>query len=713
MAEESRVVLFEVKIDTAESQKNLKELNATINEGNKKKEEQTKAVKTLAEVLKTEATTIADLRKQNSELNKIRNSANIATEDGRKQLKLANDALDKNNQAIKANVDQYTRQKIGIGDYSGALSQFFPMVGKVTTGIKGMDVGLKTLAANPVGAILTALVLTIQLVSGSLQKFEPVMDAIEEATRFLSDAFNGLIDGLGLLGSALGLFFSGNFSAGVDMMGEFADNIEEAVKEGQRLLQLTRDLEDATLKFRVSTATANNEMKALVVASKNVNLTYEEREALLKKASDLENETTAQAVALKRQAYEIARDTLLNEKLSQVEANGLRQQRNELDDVYIKRLIDSGVFAGEAGGEAKDAIETVVKAYEELKQAESEGLSFQEKIFNDQAKNREKEQAEQQKAIDAQNKLTEQKIKASEDANKAEAEYQAKRTTQLQKELDANNQLLVAFQQRIEAQDKLNEQEIANAENSINNLIVEVEKEEVVYTEQEQKEKERLERRAKKRLEFEKLTEDGKLAIANQALGQASSLLKKGSAEQKALSVSQAIISTYQGANKAIATYPPPLSFIFAGLTIAQGLKNVKAILATPEEGAKGFAKGGLTGKRIRSGDGVPIYRSNGDNLLATVRTGEVILNEHQQAMLGGDATFRRLGIAGFSKGGKIPAFAEGGLAGFTTTINNANDSSSIERLLKQPKSQPVLIMEDWEYKYGEIIENRESARIL
>lgn len=708
MAEEARVVLFEVKIDTAESQKNLKDLNKELDEGKKKKEEQSKAVKTLSEVLKQEATTIAELRKQNSELNKIRNSANIATDEGRKQLKLANDALDKNNQAIKANVDQYTRQKIGIGDYSGALSQFFPMVGKVTTGIKGMDVGLKTLAANPVGAILTALVLTIQLISGSLQKFEPVMDAIENATKGLTDAFNGLLDGLNLLGSALGLFFSGNFSAGVDMMGEFADNIEETVKEGQRLLELTRELEDATFKFRVATATANNEMKALVTASKNVNLSYEEREALLKKASDLENQVTAEAVALAEKSYDIKLRTLLNEKRQQVEINGLRKEAGETENAYLQRLVDSGVFAGEA-------IEEVIGAYEELKQAESEGLAFQEKIFNDQAKNREKYEAEQKKALDAQNKLIEQKIKLYEDANKAEADYEAQRTTRIQRELDLNHQLLLAFQQRMEAQENLRQQEIANAKNSIDILIEDIEAEEVIYSEQEQKELERATRRAKKRLELEKLTEDGKIAIAQTALGQASALLKKGSTEQKALAVGQAIISTYQGANKAIATYPPPLSFIFAGLTIAQGLKNVQAILKTDEKGGgtPAFAKGGLTGKRISSGDGIPVYRSNGDNLLATVRTGEVILNERQQAMLGGEATFRRLGIAGFAGGGKIPAFAEGGLAGFTTTINNANDSSSIERLLKQPKSQPVLIMEDWEYKYGEIVENRESARIL
>lgn len=48
----------------------------------------------------------------------------------------------------------------------------------------------------------------------------------------------------------------------------------------------------------------------------------------------------------------------------------------------------------------------------------------------------------------------------------------------------------------------------------------------------------------------------------------------------------------------------------------------------------------------------------NGDNILATVRTGEVILNERQQAALGGAETFKRIGVPGFASGGVVqPAY--------------------------------------------------------
>ena len=70
----------------------------------------------------------------------------------------------------------------------------------------------------------------------------------------------------------------------------------------------------------------------------------------------------------------------------------------------------------------------------------------------------------------------------------------------------------------------------------------------------------------------------------------------------------------------------------------------------------EGFAGGGLSGTKVKQGMGMPIKRSNGDNLLATIKTGEVILNQHQQAALGGARTFKRIGVAGFADGGMVGA---------------------------------------------------------
>lgn len=120
----------------------------------------------------------------------------------------------------------------------------------------------------------------------------------------------------------------------------------------------------------------------------------------------------------------------------------------------------------------------------------------------------------------------------------------------------------------------------------------------------------------------------------------------------------EALINTFLGVTRILQSPATPFIEPFASITrglniaatLATGLNAVRQINSTPA-----FALGG----KVMPGQGTPINRSNGDNILATVRTGEVILNENQQRMLGGDATFRRLGVPGFASGGLIASAAQ------------------------------------------------------
>lgn len=73
--------------------------------------------------MNAERDTIEQLREQNAMLNRVRNRTNLDTEEGRAQLELINKQLDANNEKIKENVDQYTQQKIGIGDYASGVKE--------------------------------------------------------------------------------------------------------------------------------------------------------------------------------------------------------------------------------------------------------------------------------------------------------------------------------------------------------------------------------------------------------------------------------------------------------------------------------------------------------------------------------------------------------------------------------------------------------------
>jgi len=92
---------------------------------------------------------------------------------------------------------------------------------------------------------------------------------------------------------------------------------------------------------------------------------------------------------------------------------------------------------------------------------------------------------------------------------------------------------------------------------------------------------------------------------------------------------------------------------IEAGYVIAQTALQIAEIRSQE------FAEGGLvqfSGERVPQGARNIRQKRNGDNVLATVKEGEVVLNDEQQEALGGDAVFRAIGVPGFSSGGYVKA---------------------------------------------------------
>ena len=147
------------------------------------------------------------------------------------------------------------------------------------------------------------------------------------------------------------------------------------------------------------------------------------------------------------------------------------------------------------------------------------------------------------------------------------------------------------------------------------------------------------------------------LQIANNALKQENEIKRKQFESNKRYSIAQIIITTALNIIKNFGNYYA--MGVAAGLGVIQlaAVNSQQFVPAFAEGGlVEGFASGGLSGTRIGAGMGMPIRRSNGDNLLATIKTGEVILNKHQQQALGGSRTFKRIGVPGFADGGMVGA---------------------------------------------------------
>jgi hypothetical protein len=69
------------------------------------------------------------------------------------------------------------------------------------------------------------------------------------------------------------------------------------------------------------------------------------------------------------------------------------------------------------------------------------------------------------------------------------------------------------------------------------------------------------------------------------------------------------------------------------------------------------YYKGGkiksISGGLINEAANIPTL-PGGDNIIIAAKRGEVVLNDQQQNMLGGAATFRAMGVPGFNTGGVI-----------------------------------------------------------
>jgi len=94
------------------------------------------------------------------------------------------------------------------------------------------------------------------------------------------------------------------------------------------------------------------------------------------------------------------------------------------------------------------------------------------------------------------------------------------------------------------------------------------------------------------------------------ALGKLAGEHKQGALVAKRLAQTQAVIDTYAGANKALASAPPPWNFIAMATVIASGLANVANIES------QSMATGGFISGNSHANGGVNINAEGGEFMM-------------------------------------------------------------------------------------------------
>jgi hypothetical protein len=506
---------------------------------------------------------INDLTKANKALREERNKLNIASESGKKRAQELNAQIDANTAKIKDNVSAIEKQKINIGNYKSALDGVHPALGAVgeglekgASGFKAMTLQALAFIATPIGAILAGLVAVFGLLKAALSNNNELLDKFENITTAIGDVVDVLVGRLGMLGEALVAVFEGEFSKAADLAsGAFtglAAEIGNAVGEGQKFLQMARDVEDAQRALTLQTAKQENEIKRLVVASKNRNLTFDEQEKMLRKALALEEELVDKRIAIAEKDLEATAGKLAKEQQ-------MYRKAGETVEEFTNRILTDSKSLD-------SLIDPVIEKVVALEQARGSSLAFQEKLENNLA-------AIQEKRAEAIKKQNEAQAEAN-------ALLEANRRIANETTVTTEDPLTDAFATQAQIRIDLNKH--------MNDTIAA----------QDKKFADEKKERDQAGADFTIMQKERELQATAAVFGGIAGLMDDQSQAYKAFASAQVLISTYAAATKAYeaAFLPlptvasPAIGAAFAAAAVLQGLGNLAAINGIQ------FAEGGYTG---------------------------------------------------------------------------------------------------------------------
>jgi len=513
---------------------------------------------------------INNLTKANKELRAERNALNLQSEQGKKRAQEINALLDQNTNKIKTNVSAIEKQKINIGNYKSALDGVHPVLGKVGEGLEKGSSGFLAMAksalafiATPIGAILAALVAVFTLLKTAISSNNVLFDKFENITTAIGQVITVLTNRLGKLGEAFIALINLDFGKAADLAAEsfsgLADEIARAVGEGQVLLEMSRDLEDAQRQLRIEQAKQENVIKQLVVASKNRNLTFDEQEDKLRKALQLEQGLVKIREQLAEKELEIATRQLANDE-------NIQKSGQETFQQFAERLIKMEQLSDKQ-------VDPLVDLIEKVEAARGSSLAFQEKLENSLA-------AIQEKRTEAIKKQTEELERNSE------AQRQA-RIAALDRELNGErtDPLEDAFQTQVKIETdltKLMKDQLDQRQKDLDDFY-------------------KRDAAAKKRTaELKQDIDEATLAVTANVLGATASLFDQSTEQFKILATAQTLISTYSAAQKSydslsgIPVVGPALGAAAAAAAVIAGLARVAQINGIQ------FADGGWTGAGSR-----------------------------------------------------------------------------------------------------------------
>jgi hypothetical protein len=293
--------------------------------------DETKIIKIEIDTGPTEqaAISIKSLTDANRKLREERKLLDITTDDGRKRIDAINASLDRNDKLIKQNSSSLEKQRLNVGNYTNSIKDAVPFLDKFTSGavssaqgIAGMAKSSLAFLATPIGAAIGAIGLAIGALTQYINGSDEAGDRFAKTTAALGFVFEKLkiiVENVGGFIFDTIEFIAGGVEKVIGFLNPAAGAaIEAARKAGEELANLQDDIENRENAALVRRAEVNERVQQL----REQAITQEGalKRATIEEAIRLEKELAAEETKLaqdKVAAFRLEnKERIENQKLS-------------------------------------------------------------------------------------------------------------------------------------------------------------------------------------------------------------------------------------------------------------------------------------------------------------------------------------------------------------------------------------------------------------
>ena len=435
-----KTVIERLSVSISKMDEGTDEYEKTLSDLNKVQDSYNDAISVSKKKTDAAAGSYNALSKEMSELKKAFKATNDETE----RQNLASKINDINNQlkSMDASIGNYQRN---VGNYSSAFTDGLAKMGEkfaalnnpmslAKKGVSSLNGAFKALIANPIGAIITAVVVAVKALVNAFKQNEEASNKLKKAFSAFEPVVNLVKNALGkvvnIIGDALiavSKLAEGIRSAGVkvvellnkiglvsdEKLKSIKDNIaaqKDALGESRKLADEEIALEERKRKELVETAKKNAEISELKAkAAETDKYTNEERNKFLKRAVELEKEINTERLAIAEQEFDIAKRRADqapnskedNEKLAQAEANYYNVKREYTDKIkeLNGQIASSSKSVTDSVNDETDALVIATKALEDGLKDIDKAIEEQDKAFEKEQEDRIKRQEEISKRV--------------------------------------------------------------------------------------------------------------------------------------------------------------------------------------------------------------------------------------------------------------------------------------------------------------------------